>query len=81
MEFQKRKFQMSPTAEVFDHFRVELDAGVNPVFRGGERICGNVKIKLKKEVVIQVIRIQFKGRAVQKESKKGRDVEKVEYTI
>jgi hypothetical protein len=70
---------MSPTpaSEVFDTFRIELDAGANPVFRGGERITGNVKIKLKKEVVIQVIRIQFKGRAVQKESKKGRDVEKV----
>jgi hypothetical protein len=36
-----------------------------------------VKIQLKKEVIIQAIRIQFKGRALQKEGKKGRDVEKV----
>lgn len=70
---------MSPTpaADLFDHFRVDLDAGVNPLFKGGERITGNVRIKLKKEVTIEVIRIQFKGRALQKESKKGRDVEKV----
>jgi hypothetical protein len=70
---------MSPTpaSDLFDHFRVELDAGDKPLFRGGERITGNVKIQLKREVVIQVIRIQFKGRAFQKDSKKGRDVEKV----
>lgn len=70
---------MSPTpaSELFDHFRVELDAGNGPLFRGGERITGNVKIQLKKEIVIQAIRIQFKGRSLQKDSKKGRDVEKV----
>jgi hypothetical protein len=70
----------APPSEIFDHFHVELDAGPKPLFRGGERITGNVKIQLKKEVVIQVIRIQFKGRAVQKD-KKGRENEKVSKTL
>ncbi|KAI6192109.1 Arrestin-C domain-containing protein [Aphelenchoides bicaudatus] len=70
---------MSPTPanDLFDHFRIDLDAGKSPLFRGGERLTGNVKIQLKKEVVIQAIRIQFKGRAIQKDSKKSRDVEKI----
>lgn len=70
---------MSPTppSEVFQVFRIDLDVGPNTLFKGGERISGNVKIKLRKEIVIQVIRIQFKGRAFHKETKKGHNAEKV----
>jgi len=34
------------------------------VFHGGELITGSLKIQLKKEVTINAIRIQFRGRAV-----------------
>ncbi|CAD5229474.1 unnamed protein product [Bursaphelenchus okinawaensis] len=66
-----------PASELFQHFTVELDAGPNALFGGGERVTGHVKIKLKKATVIQVIRIQFKGRACLKDHKKGHDIEKI----
>lgn len=66
-----------PAADLFHHFLVHLDAGPRALFAGGERITGQVKIKLKREVVIQVIRIQFKGRACLNDHRKGHDLEKV----
>jgi hypothetical protein len=52
-----------PAAEVFERFDIDLDAGEDPVFHGGELITGSLKINLKKQITIKVIRIQFKGRA------------------
>uniref|UniRef100_A0A914N8T0 Arrestin-like N-terminal domain-containing protein n=1 Tax=Meloidogyne incognita TaxID=6306 RepID=A0A914N8T0_MELIC len=49
---------------LFERFEVEFDAGTHPVFHGGELITGSLKIQLKKEVTINAIRIQFRGRAV-----------------
>jgi hypothetical protein len=49
---------------IFERFEIEFDAGSSPVFHGGELITGSLKIQLKKEVTINAIRIQFRGRAV-----------------
>ncbi|KAF7637553.1 Arrestin_C domain-containing protein [Meloidogyne graminicola] len=55
---------VSAADNIFERFEVEFDAGTSPVFHGGELITGSLKIQLKKEVTINAIHIQFRGRAV-----------------
>uniref|UniRef100_A0A914P7X9 Arrestin C-terminal-like domain-containing protein n=1 Tax=Panagrolaimus davidi TaxID=227884 RepID=A0A914P7X9_9BILA len=67
-----------PATEVFERFDIDLDAGDDPVFHGGELITGNLKINLKKQITIKVIRIQFKGRACWLgNAEKNAEIEKV----
>ncbi|KHN70953.1 Arrestin domain-containing protein 2 [Toxocara canis] len=66
-------------ANVFKCFELELNAGKNPIFHGGELITGNLKVELKRPMTIQVIKLQFKGRAActNNDSTKGGEIEKV----
>ncbi|VDK51544.1 unnamed protein product [Anisakis simplex] len=64
---------------VFKCFEIDLDAGSNPIFHGGELITGTLKVELQRPMTIQVIKLQFKGRAAirNSDSTKGGEVEKV----
>lgn len=64
---------------IFRCFELELDAGKNPIFHGGELITGTLKVELKRPMTIEVIKLQFKGRAActNNDSTKGAEIEKV----
>uniref|UniRef100_A0A915A8Q9 Arrestin C-terminal-like domain-containing protein n=1 Tax=Parascaris univalens TaxID=6257 RepID=A0A915A8Q9_PARUN len=64
---------------IFKCFELELDAGKNPIFHGGELITGTLKVELKRPMTIEVIKLQFKGRAActNNDSRKGAEIEKV----
>lgn len=68
-------------SSTFDCYEVVLDAGADAIFHGGELITGQLKIKLKRPMTIQLIRLQFKGRScfVERDPKslKHNEVEKV----
>uniref|UniRef100_A0A914H6L9 Arrestin C-terminal-like domain-containing protein n=1 Tax=Globodera rostochiensis TaxID=31243 RepID=A0A914H6L9_GLORO len=50
--------------DVFEQFEIVFDAGPEPVFHGGELISGQLKIKLKNEIILNAIHLQFKGKAL-----------------
>uniref|UniRef100_A0A0N5BZH9 Arrestin_C domain-containing protein n=1 Tax=Strongyloides papillosus TaxID=174720 RepID=A0A0N5BZH9_STREA len=68
-----------PNSAIFNLFEISFDAGSEPLFHGGERITGTVKVNLNEQVTIKAIKIQFKGRAAWKDdaSAKSGEVEKV----
>uniref|UniRef100_A0A0N4ZAI3 Arrestin_C domain-containing protein n=1 Tax=Parastrongyloides trichosuri TaxID=131310 RepID=A0A0N4ZAI3_PARTI len=67
------------TNSIFNLFEISFDAGSVPLFHGGERITGNVKVNLNEQVTIKAIKIQFKGRAAWRDdsSNKSGEIEKV----
>ncbi|CEF69369.1 Arrestin-like, N-terminal domain and Arrestin C-terminal-like domain and Arrestin, C-terminal domain and Immunoglobulin E-set domain-containing protein [Strongyloides ratti] len=75
MENQKNKENCS----IFNLFEISFDAGSEPLFHGGERITGTVKVNLNEQVTIKAIKLQFKGRAAWRDdaSSKSGEVEKV----
>ncbi|EYC38009.1 hypothetical protein Y032_0750g2042 [Ancylostoma ceylanicum] len=44
-------------------FEILLDAGNEPVFKGGEVITGQIRIELRSPIVINAVKLQLKGRA------------------
>uniref|UniRef100_A0A915Q0J1 Arrestin C-terminal-like domain-containing protein n=1 Tax=Setaria digitata TaxID=48799 RepID=A0A915Q0J1_9BILA len=70
---------MPSADDIFRQFEIELDAGREPIFHGDELITGKLRIELKRPMTIQVIKLQFKGRAacIKRDSSKGAEVEKV----
>lgn len=68
-----------PAAEtLFSRFKIEFDAGPEPVFHGGELITGSLKIQLKQECTINSIRLQFRGLAVWLGPTEGKKAEKAQ---
>uniref|UniRef100_A0A1I7WJ35 Arrestin_C domain-containing protein n=1 Tax=Heterorhabditis bacteriophora TaxID=37862 RepID=A0A1I7WJ35_HETBA len=71
-----------PSGEMSDsilsRFEILLDAGVEPVFKGGEVITGKLRIELRIPIVINAVKLQLKGRAAWiNDPMKNDDIEKV----
>ncbi|KAK6763811.1 hypothetical protein RB195_024223 [Necator americanus] len=48
---------------VVSAFKIILDGGCEPVFKGGEVLTGRICIELRSSIVINAVKLQLKGRA------------------
>ncbi|KAJ1373676.1 hypothetical protein KIN20_036147 [Parelaphostrongylus tenuis] len=63
---------------VLSSFDIILDAGDDPIFKGGEVITGKLRIALRRPIVINAVKLQLKGRATWlNDPLKKDDIEKV----
>ncbi|CAI4229307.1 unnamed protein product [Auanema sp. JU1783] len=66
------------TDSVISKFEIQLDAGPEPIFKGGEVITGKLQIELSRPIVINAVKLQMKGRSVWlNDPMKKDDIEKV----
>lgn len=70
-------------SSTFDFFDIELDAGKDAVFHGGELISGFLRVQLKRPMTIEVIRLHFKGRGcfIEREGTKHEETDKVQMIL
>ncbi|CAI5454444.1 unnamed protein product [Caenorhabditis angaria] len=69
---------MGTENDIVAKFDIKLDAGDDPVFKGGEVITGTLFIELRKEIIINEVKLQMKGRAAWlNDPLKKDDIEKV----
>ncbi|CAB3400836.1 unnamed protein product [Caenorhabditis bovis] len=69
---------MGTENDIVARFDIALDAGSDPIFKGGEVITGKLLIELRKPIIINAVKLQMKGRAVWlNDPMKKDDIEKV----
>uniref|UniRef100_A0A1I7V3Q4 Arrestin_C domain-containing protein n=1 Tax=Caenorhabditis tropicalis TaxID=1561998 RepID=A0A1I7V3Q4_9PELO len=69
---------MGTDSDIVARFDIHLDAGDEPVFKGGELITGKLLIELRKPIIINAVKLQMKGRAAWlNDPLKKDDIEKV----
>ncbi|CAO4387515.1 unnamed protein product [Caenorhabditis nigoni] len=69
---------MGTETDIVARFDIHLDAGEEPVFKGGELITGKLLIELRKPIIINAVKLQMKGRAAWlNDPLKKDDIEKV----